>query len=142
MLFGSQFSSGAVGSRAVVGELSNSEPHRGGGSLTRGGPSVEPTPEYVLPLIDPLMTPVYPVPVGLYGLPGCLTHWVSPDWPAIMAAAFGVDGVSSVAKMLSNSVKRLAYRQKKGIVSQSMCAMTRRANCVPCFSPSALPALA
>ena len=61
----------------------------------------------------------------------CLTHWVSPDWPAIMAIALGVEGVSSVAKILSKIVKWLAHFQKNGIVSQSMCDITRRANCVP-----------
>ena len=50
----------------------------------------------MVPLIGPLK-PLAP----------CLTHWVSPDWPAIIAMAFGADGVSSVAKMLSKIVKRL-----------------------------------
>ena len=56
----------------------------------------------------PVMAPVNPVAAGFDALAGCLTHCVSPDWPAIMATAFGVDGVSSVAKMLSKMVKRLA----------------------------------
>ncbi len=36
-------------------------------------------------------------------LPSCgyLTHCVSPDWPAIMAIAFGVDGPITVSKKLS-----------------------------------------
>ena len=35
--------------------------------------------------------------------------------------ALGVEGPSSVAKILSNRVKRAAYRQKNGMVSQSTC---------------------
>src|SRR5208282_1145536 len=37
--------------------------------------------------------------------PGCLTHCVIPDWPAIMAIAFGVEGPITVSKKLSKSVK-------------------------------------
>ena len=51
---------------------------------------------------------------------GCLTQWVSPDWPAIMAMAFGVDGPMVVWKTLSNRVKRLAQFHMKGMVSQSL----------------------
>ena len=54
--------------------------------------------------------------------------------------AFGVEGVSSVAKMLSKIVKRLAYCQKNGIVSQSMWLITSSANCVPCACCASLAA--
>ena len=63
-------------------------------------------------------------------------------WPAIIAIAFGVEGVSSVAKILSKIVKRLAKFQNSGMVSQSMCAITRRANCVPSAWLILFPALA
>ena len=39
---------------------------------------------------------------------GCFTHCVSPDCPAIMAIAFGVDGPIVVWKILSNRVNLLA----------------------------------
>src|SRR5271166_5103617 len=35
---------------------------------------------------------------------GYLTHCVFPDWPAIMAMAFGVEGPITVSKKLSKSV--------------------------------------
>src|ERR1035437_3267606 len=80
----------------------------------------------------PFIGPLVPVAVGLAGsVFGCLTHWVSPAWPAIMAMALGVEGVSSVAKMLSKIVKWLAQSHMNGTVSQSMCCMTTLANCLP-----------
>ena len=86
-----------------------------------------------MPLIVPL--------IGSFGtaVAPCLTHCVSPDCPAIMAIAFGDEGVSSVANILSKIVNRLAYCQKNGIVSQSICAMTRRANCLPILWAATLP---
>src|ERR1700722_11953045 len=130
-----------AGSRPTT-VLSNSEPHHGCGYSKRGGPSVVAVPEYVSPLIVPLIGPVRPSCVASCVSLGCFTHCVSPDWPAITATAFGVEGVSSVAKLLSKMVKRLAYRQKNGMVSQSICAMTRRANCLPMASRAAPPARA
>ncbi len=106
-------------------DLSNCDPYSGCGSFTSGGPCVVP----VVP-----STAVYVCPFG-----PCLTHCVSPDCPAIIAIAFGVEGVSSVAKMLSKIVKLLAQFQKNGIVSQSMCDMTRRANWVPSAAFAAPP---
>ena len=61
-----------------------------------------------MPLIVPEMAPVKPVSAGWFVRLGCFTHCVSPAWPARIAIAFGVEGVSSVAKMLSKIVKRLA----------------------------------
>src|SRR5208283_753366 len=40
--------------------------------------------------------------------PGCLIHSVTPDWPASMASALGVEGPITVSKKLSKSVKRSA----------------------------------
>jgi hypothetical protein len=50
---------------------------------------------------------------------GCSAHWVRPDWPEIMAMAFGVEAEVTVMWKLSNSAKRSAYCQRKGTVSQS-----------------------
>src|SRR5580700_2494547 len=96
-----------AGSRPTT-VLSNSEPHQGCGSSTKGGPCVVAVPVKVSPLIVPLIGPVRPSWVASRVSLGCFTHCVSPDWPAMTAIAFGVEGVSSVAKLLSKMVKRLA----------------------------------
>src|SRR5208282_348220 len=63
---------------------------------------------------------------------GCLTHCVSPTWPAIMAIAFGVDGPVAVWWKLSNRTNWSAYCHMKGIVSQSTCEMTTSPFCLVC----------
>ena len=83
------------------------EPANGAGSATTGTPEFDSgRPNDVLP----------PAPV-LW--PGCSAHWVRPDWPAIIAIAFGVDGPITVWWKSSNSVNALAYCQRNGIVLQS-----------------------
>src|SRR5271165_6909812 len=39
---------------------------------------------------------------------GCLTHWVEPDWPAIIAIAFGLEGPMIVWKTLSKRTNLFA----------------------------------
>src|ERR1039458_1355947 len=70
--------------------------------------------------------------------PGCLTHCVIPDWPAIMAMAFGVEGPITVSKKLSKSVKGSAYCQRNGTVLQSTWLTTSSPFCT-CASVGAGP---
>ena len=62
-------------------EVSRLEPANGPGSAVTGSP--------------PLLASVVPA-MFLADVPGCSAHWVRPDWPAISAMAFGVDGPVTV----------------------------------------------
>ena len=53
------------------------------------------------------------------GAEPCLTHCVSPPWPAISAMALGVEGPLIVMWKLSITTKRSAYCHMNGMVSQS-----------------------
>jgi hypothetical protein len=80
------------------------EPGNGPGSPTTGSPPVAATTGLATLLLASF---------------GCSAHCVRPDWPEIIASAFGVEAEVTVMWKLSNSAKRSAYCQRYGAVSQS-----------------------
>src|SRR5271165_3006779 len=85
-------SRGLIGCLSVPFSGSLAEPQSGSGSSSTGTPIDRAA--FAATLIATVL--------------GCLTHWVEPDCPAIIAIAFGLEGPMIVWKMLSKRANLLA----------------------------------